>query len=62
MNKEHWYCGFFGNEYNKWNYTKALMQLTRSGDHNIDQYRGEIITKYQRQFKALKEKKEVSSN
>ena len=28
-NKEHWYCGFYGNEYNIWNSKKPLMQLTR---------------------------------
>ena len=28
-NKERWYCGFFGYEYNIWNSTKALMHPTR---------------------------------
>ena len=56
-NKERWYCGLCGNEYNIWNYTKALMHLPRTGGHGISQCRGEILPKYQRQFKALKEKK-----
>ena len=33
------------------------MHLTRSGDHSITRCRGDILPKYQRQFKALKEKK-----
>ena len=60
-NKELWYCGFCGNDYNIWN-SKKMMHLTRSGGHSIDRCRGEILPKYQRQFKALKEKKEVSRN
>ena len=32
-NKERWYCGFCGNEYNIWNSTKSLMHLTRSSGH-----------------------------
>ena len=32
------------------------MNLTRSGGHSIARCRGEILPKYQRQFKALKEK------
>ena len=38
------------------------MHMTRSGGHIITRYRGEIIPKYQRQFKALKHKKEVLRN
>ena len=53
-NKERWYCEFCGNEYNVWNSTEALMHLTRSGDHRISRCRGDILPKYQRQFKALK--------
>ena len=56
-NKERWYCGFYGNEFNICNSTKSLMQLTRSGGPRIYRCRGEIIPKYQRQFKALKKKK-----
>ena len=44
-NKELWYCGFYGNEYNIWNSKKALMHLTRSGGHSISQCRGDIIPK-----------------
>ena len=53
-NKERWYCGFFGNEYIIWNSTKALIHLSRSGGQSIARCRGNILTKYQRQFKALK--------
>ena len=28
-NKERWYCGFCGNDYNICNYIKSLMHLTR---------------------------------
>ena len=56
-NKERWYCGFCANEYNIWNSKKALMHLTRSGGHIIYRCRGKILPKYQRQLKALKEKK-----
>ena len=56
-NKERWYGGFRGNDYNIWNSTKSLMHLTRSGGHSIARCRGEIFPKYQRQLKALKEKK-----
>ena len=35
-NKDRWYCGLCGNEYNIWNYTKALMHMTGSGGHSID--------------------------
>ena len=59
---EKWYCGFCGNEYNIWNSTKAFMHLTRSGGHRISRCRGNILPKYQLQFKALKEKTEVSRN
>ena len=45
-NKECWYCGFCGNEYNICNYTKSLMNLTRSGGQRIAQCRGEITPKY----------------
>ena len=45
-NKELWYRGFFGNEYNIWNSTKALMHLTRSGGRIISRYRGDILPKY----------------
>ena len=38
------------------------MHLTRSGVHIIARFRGDIIPKYQHQFKALKEEKEVSMN
>ena len=41
---------------------KIIDHLTRSGGHSISRCRVYIIPKYQRQFKALKEKKEVSSN
>ena len=61
-NKELWYCGFYGNEYNIWSYIEPLMNLTRSGVHIINRYRGKILPKYQRQFKELKENKEVSRN
>ena len=61
-NKERWYCGFCRNNYNIWKSTKALMHLTRSGGHSIVRCRGEILPKYQRQLKVLKEKKEVSRN
>ena len=53
-NKKRWYCGFCGNEYNIWKSTKELMHLTRSGGNSIYRCRGEILPKYQRQFKALK--------
>ena len=53
-NKERWYCGLYGNEYNIWNSTKSLMYLNISGGHIIARCIGEIIPKYQRQFKALK--------
>ena len=53
-NKDTWYCGFCGNEYNIWNSTKTLIHLTRSGGHIIAQCRGEILPRYQHQFKALK--------
>ena len=56
-NKEHWYYVFCVNEYNIWNPIKALMNLNRSCGHSIYRRRGDIIPKYQRQFKALKEKK-----
>ena len=36
---------------------KALIHLTRSGVHSIFQFKGEILPKYQYQFKALKENK-----
>ena len=39
-NKERWYCGFFGNDYNIWNSTKSLMHLTISGGHSIYPCRG----------------------
>ena len=52
-NKDNWYCGFCGNEYNKWNSTKLLMHLTISGGHRIYQFRGDILPKCQRHFKAL---------
>ena len=55
-NKEIWYCGICGNEYTIWNSTKVLIHLTRSGGNSIAQYISEILPKYQRQFKALKEK------
>ena len=61
-NKEHWYCVFCGNEYNLWNSTKSLVHLTISGGYRISKCRGEILPKYQHQFKALKEKKEVFRN
>ena len=61
-NKERWYCVFCGNEYNIWNSTKSLMHLTRSGGHSIAQLRGEILSKDQRQFKVLKEKKQLFRN
>ena len=54
-NKERWYRGFCENEYNIWKYTKALMNLIRSGGHSIYQSRGDILPKYQRQFKSLEE-------
>ena len=38
------------------------MNLTRSGGHSISQFRGDILPKYQRQFKVLKEKKEFFRN
>ena len=47
-NKERWYCGFCGNEYNIWNSKILFMHLTRSGGHSIAQCRGEILHKYQR--------------
>ena len=62
IHKERWYYVFCGNEYNIWNSTKALMHLTRSGVHIIAQCRGDILPKFQRQFKALKEKEELSIN
>ena len=34
-NKERWCYGLCGNEHNIWNSTRALMRLTRSGDHSI---------------------------
>ena len=61
-NKERWYFRFCGNEYNIWNPTKALMHPTRPGGHRIALCRGEIIPKYQRHLKALKERKEVLRN
>ena len=61
-NKELWYCGLCGNDYNIWNSTKSLMHLTRSGSHIIALCIGDIIPKYQRHFKALKENREVSRN
>ena len=61
-NIEHWYCGLCGNWYNIWNSAKASMHMTRSGDHIIAWCRGEILSKYQRQFKALKEKKLLFRN
>ena len=61
-NKELWYFGLYRNKYNIWNSTKSFMQLTRSGGHRISRCRGEILPKYQRQFKALKENKEVLRN
>ena len=56
-NKELWYCGLCGNKYNIWKSTKYLMHLTISGDHRISLCRGDILPKYQCNFKALKEKK-----
>ena len=53
-NKECWYCGFCGNEYNIWNSKKSFMHLNRSGGHNIVRCRGGILSKYQLKFKALK--------
>ena len=53
-NKERWYCGLYGNEYNIWNSTKALNHLSITGGPNIARCRGDIIPKYQLQFKALK--------
>ena len=38
------------------------MHLTRLGGHSIARYNGEILPKYQLQFKELKEKKEVLRN
>ena len=38
------------------------MNLTRSGGHSIDRRKGDILTKYQRQSKALKEKKKFFRN
>ena len=54
VNKERWHCGFCENEYNRWNSTKALMHLNRSGGHIIALFRGDILPNYQHQFKALK--------
>ena len=45
-NKERWYCGLCGNEYNMWISTKELMHLTRSGGHIIYLCRGDIIPNY----------------
>ena len=61
-NKECWYCEICINEYNIWNSTKSLMHLTISGGHSIARCRGEILHKYQRQFKALKEKKNIQES
>ena len=61
-NKDLWYCGFCGNSYNIWNSTKAVMHLTRSCGHSISRCRGDILPKYQRQFRSLKEKKEFFIN
>ena len=41
---------------------KALMNLTIYSCHIISRYRGEILPKYQRQIKTLKEKKEILRN
>ena len=46
-NKERWYFGLCGNEYNIWNSTKELMHLTRSCGHSIVRYIGEILPKNQ---------------
>ena len=56
-NKELWYCGYCVNDYNIWNHIKALVQLTISGGRRTSRCRGEILSKYQRKFKALKENK-----
>ena len=56
-NKYLWYRGFCVNEYNIWNSTKALTNLTRSGGHSIDRRRGDILPKHQCQFKVPKENK-----
>ena len=61
-NKECWHYAFCRNKYNIWNYTTALIHLTISGGHIMVRVRFEILPKYQRQFKALQEKKEVSRN
>ena len=53
-NKERWYCGLCGNEYNIWSSTKSLMHLTTAIGHKISRCRGEILPKYQCHFKALK--------
>ena len=45
VNKERWYCRFLVNDYNIWNSTKALMNLTILGGHSISWCRGEIILK-----------------
>ena len=39
-----------------------MIHLTRSGGHSISRCRGDIIPKYQRQFKSLKETRELSRN
>ena len=61
-NKERRYCGFYGNEYNMWKSTKSLIHLTILDGNIIDQFRSEILPKYQFNFKSLKERKEVSRN
>ena len=44
-NKDLWYCGFCGKEYNICNSTKTSMHLCRIGGHRIARCRGEILPK-----------------